>query len=244
MLVLFFSFVVYHLVPTSNHNLYLLSYLLTIVVYHLVPTSNHNRYALINFYYMLFIILFLHQTTTFIYLSLFSFSCLSSCSYIKPQHYSINLSSNVVVYHLVPTSNHNLFYCLFFFDVLFIILFLHQTTTLRQRKEKACSLFIILFLHQTTTASVSRPLTELLFIILFLHQTTTAALGRSSDVELFIILFLHQTTTNGNDVSMNDKLFIILFLHQTTTIGFSVLSFRSCLSSCSYIKPQRFSPAR
>ena len=35
------------------------------------------------------------------------FSCLSSCSYIKPQLPSLLLSIRQVVYHLVPTSNHN-----------------------------------------------------------------------------------------------------------------------------------------
>ena len=36
------SGVVYHLIPTSNHNLHLLQACLAQVVYHLIPTSNHN----------------------------------------------------------------------------------------------------------------------------------------------------------------------------------------------------------
>ena len=37
--------VVYHLVPTSNHNYLFLSIYFPFVVYHLVPTSNHNGNA-------------------------------------------------------------------------------------------------------------------------------------------------------------------------------------------------------
>ena len=55
------------------------------VVYHLVPTSNHNFKGLSNDVTLLFIILFLHQTTTDIRAYMKRLRCLSSCSYIKPQ---------------------------------------------------------------------------------------------------------------------------------------------------------------
>ena len=56
-------------------------------------------------------------------------SCLSSCSYIKPQRWTSLNTDAVVVYHLVPTSNHNYEENHFGITWLFIILFLHQTTT-------------------------------------------------------------------------------------------------------------------
>ena len=56
----------------------------------------------------LFIILFLHQTTTVATLALGVVGCLSSCSYIKPQQLEVLRRGVEVVYHLVPTSNHNL----------------------------------------------------------------------------------------------------------------------------------------
>ena len=143
--------VVYHLVPTSNHNHQTFTMPSTFVVYHLVPTSNHNHQAVCSFLFWLFIILFLHQTTTCLRTTAFIKSCLSSCSYIKPQPIKVSLiflmcclsscsyikpqrqfkaqfkgpsclSScsyikpqqgtwcnhwYLVVYHLVPTSNHN-----------------------------------------------------------------------------------------------------------------------------------------
>ena len=167
--------VVYHLVPTSNHNATLSFGGATIVVYHLVPTSNHNSIVsplpttalfIILFLHQtttvglylsikswLFIILFLHQTTTAALVTTIRLCCLSSCSYIKPQHQAISAASQAVVYHLVPTSNHNLVSWWHRPIWLFIILFLHQTTTAREQNRWNLELFIILFLHQTTTYS-------------------------------------------------------------------------------------------
>ena len=79
------SAVVYHLVPTSNHNLSASINFAVKVVYHLVPTSNHNRSLSVFFLCLLFIILFLHQTTTKMVWRGICRGCLSSCSYIKPQ---------------------------------------------------------------------------------------------------------------------------------------------------------------
>ena len=59
------------------------------------------------FIFWLFIILFLHQTTTADQNRISIFCCLSSCSYIKPQLATTNNFTFYVVYHLVPTSNHN-----------------------------------------------------------------------------------------------------------------------------------------
>ena len=55
------------------------------VVYHLVPTSNHNYGQYVSCGWQLFIILFLHQTTTPEREGCWLYRCLSSCSYIKPQ---------------------------------------------------------------------------------------------------------------------------------------------------------------
>ena len=123
----------------------------------------------------MFIILFLHQTTTKYNIIRPNNSCLSSCSYIKPQLGGLGLLNGLcclsscsyikpqlpiyseyrtkVVYHLVPTSNHNQQMYSVSRNMLFIILFLHQTTTCSRSTSKFSMLFIILFLHQTTTAT-------------------------------------------------------------------------------------------
>ena len=61
------------------------------------------------------------------------------------------LAERAVVYRTIPTSNHN-----------------HRVKNKVSRK-----LYIVLFLHQTTTYSLSRDAVGLLYIVLFLHQTTT-----------------------------------------------------------------------
>ena len=166
--------------------------------------------------------------------------------------------------------------------MLYIILFLHQTTTRRNRPCNSRRLYIILFLHQTTTWECLQVATSPLYIILFLHQTTTQAwapcraLGcissfsytkpqllasctlpwmvvyhpfptsnhnllneRVAEVLLYIILFLHQTTTSIDFLYTVHSLYIILFLHQTTTVMLLTNSIACCISSFSYIKPQR-----
>ena len=99
---------------------------------------------------------------------------------------------------------------------MYIILFLHQTTTFLQRGCKEVMLYIILFLHQTTTVTTCLHTMGALYIILFLHQTTTGRSARIRSPMLYIILFLHQTTTSV--LRYDDK--------------------AGCISSFSYIKPQ------
>ena len=165
--------VVYHLVPTSNHNMPIYSEYRTKVVYHLVPTSNHNPHPAGSPGGQLFIILFLHQTTTAVPKLVFCarlFIILFLHQTTTPVNKIVGIS---VVYHLVPTSNHNRYRNYPKDYLLFIILFLHQTTTISLYFRLALSLFIILFLHQTTTETVCSFFLCALFIILFLHQTTT-----------------------------------------------------------------------
>ena len=58
--------------------------------------------------------------------------CISFRSYIKPQLGTSRLSFIWVVYHSVPTSNHNHIPLISFGGPLYIIPFLHQTTTSRR----------------------------------------------------------------------------------------------------------------
>ena len=78
---------------------------------------------------LLYIVLFLHQTTTKSVSCVLSMSCISYYSYIKPQQISITKTALDVVYRTIPTSNHNSASALVKIDQLYIVLFLHQTTT-------------------------------------------------------------------------------------------------------------------
>ena len=62
----------------------------TTVVYRPFPTSNHNRRAVRRVDLLLYIVRFLHQTTTFIEVFPPGSCCISSVSYIKPQHTAAN----------------------------------------------------------------------------------------------------------------------------------------------------------
>ena len=99
--------VVYLLIPTSNHNLNLGGAFCLRVVYLLIPTSNHNHIRIKNRCALLYIFWFLHQTTTGRDRTRESRSCISFDSYIKPQRLILQVTGFIVVYLLIPTSNHN-----------------------------------------------------------------------------------------------------------------------------------------
>ena len=81
----FYLRVVYHSFPTSNHNMIALRSSIHPVVYHSFPTSNHNLFWGLFICFVLYIILFLHQTTTLIPSIRRCSCCISFFSYIKPQ---------------------------------------------------------------------------------------------------------------------------------------------------------------
>ena len=57
-------------------------------------------------------------------------SCISLYSYIKPQHILQRQRNVLVVYLYIPTSNHNIFIDGYYVFMLYIFIFLHQTTTM------------------------------------------------------------------------------------------------------------------
>ena len=58
--------------------------------------------------------------------------------------------------------------------MLYLILFLYQTTTTFQVEVDVLVLYLILFLYQTTTRPLPYLVPLVLYLILFLYQTTTA----------------------------------------------------------------------
>jgi hypothetical protein len=96
-----------------------------------------------------------------------------------------------VVYRTIPTSNHNYAKLLFDFNMLYIVLFLHQTTTAGQVYLHYHPLYIVLFLHQTTTGLSIDTMFPKLYIVLFLHQTTTYN-GDIADNQHVTITFINK----------------------------------------------------
>ena len=122
---------------------------------------------------LLYIVLFLHQTTTtsitttimiscisyysyikpqrIILLPLYVESCISYYSYIKPQLHSRNSNCFKVVYRTIPTSNHNEGGWLPLGDK---VVYRTIPTSNHNQTITNCNMFplyIVLFLHQTTT---------------------------------------------------------------------------------------------
>ncbi len=138
-----------------------------LVVYHLFPTSNHNSRKGRNDTSWLYIIFFLHQTTTLPSMSTTRLRCISSFSYIKPQPRRSGSPYCSVVYHLFPTSNHNPFQIKYYLCMLYIIFFLHQTTTRYSQDIQNLWLYIILsyinlLISPKSFISKSTPLTRAL----------------------------------------------------------------------------------
>ena len=106
--------VVSYLVSTSNHNCSNSFPLALSVVSYLVSTSNHNTCPVLVDHFMLFLISYLHQTTTPRQSTTTSTSCFLSRIYIKPQLPSRDVLLIDVVSYLVSTSNHNFCYIVFF----------------------------------------------------------------------------------------------------------------------------------
>ena len=167
-------------------------------------------------YEKLYIFWFLHQTTTCDwYLSLYS-CCISFDSYIKPQQVEDNSRCVVVVYLLIPTSNHNYCYFWVYISRLYIFWFLHQTTTrnLQITFQMCCISFDSYIkpqpIHYDKPGSMGcisfdsyiKPqpwcdLSATLSVVYLLIPTSNHNLEGQQYYEtmLYIFWFLHQTTT-------------------------------------------------
>ena len=123
----------------------------------------------------------------------------------------------MVVYLLIPTSNHN-------YGVVY---------------PAPLRLFISWFLHQTTTATRLIKRLNWLFISWFLHQTTTEGIQDMLAGTLFISWFLHQTTTAQTHGLIHRRCLSLDSYIKPQLDGVLLLQRHSCLSLDSYIKPQR-----
>ena len=122
--------VVYRPFPTSNHNPSGASIRKRTVVYRPFPTSNHNCDAII-----------------------FEKSFVVYRPFPTSNHNRgvLCIARRFVVYRPFPTSNHNLPDAIAEIGTLYIVRFLHQTTTIIQQFKVIIRLYIVRFLHQTTT---------------------------------------------------------------------------------------------
>ena len=143
--------------------------------------------------------------------------------------------------------------------MLYIFIFLHQTTTIDSLKCDANRLYIFIFLHQTTTCSVfirSPTCCISLYsyikpqLFLSIWKINLSCISLYSYIKpqlslffifLFCVVYLYIPTSNHNSLWRRyycTALYIFIFLHQTTTFLFLYLFFDCCISLYSYIKPQ------
>ena len=165
--------------------------------------------------------------------------CLSLDSYIKPQLilmvtaarlvvYLLIPTSNhnvknikvcqcLVVYLLIPTSNHNELFAIYQFVKLFISWFLHQTTTQNWDivDELRC-----LSLDSYIKPQPNHVLGFCVAVVYLLIPTSNHNVPQSF-VRLYYVVYLLIPTSNHNYQKIYQdyfRLFISWFLHQTTTI--------------------------
>ena len=166
-------------------------------------------------------------------------SCISFDSYIKPQPDSEFSRFRVVVYLLIPTSNHNVISKALCCTRLYIFWFLHQTTTTMPLTWARDMLYIFWFLHQTTTV---RTMASQMHCCISFDSYIKPQLGSGSPL-LRPVVYLLIPTSNHNllrDSKIIYKLYIFWFLHQTTTQSWYYIPAARCISFDSYIKPQPY----
>ena len=207
----------------------------------------------------LYIVLFLHQTTTCYWRWCWIACCISYYSYIKPQLTGQYQLCQYVVYRTIPTSNHNCNNPILVNTRLYIVLLLHQTTTALLIFRLRLVLYIVLFLHQTTTffGKYSNSLSCISYYS-YIKPQRQAELQRSWQVvyrtiptsnhnskplriSWFFVVYRTIPTSNHNSSGhsqVSSELYIVLFLHQTTTSSLCGNILSSCISYYSYIKPQ------
>ena len=167
------------------------------VVSYWISTSNHNENQNSLFDFVLYLIEFLHQTTTLIRLSLPLLSCILLNFYIKPQQIMQVISRSHVVSYWISTSNHNF------------------------AGQAAGGESVVSYWISTSNHNGGSRYTDWLDVVSYWISTSNhnafARLLFSRPVVSYWI-----STSNHNcvsSVSSPGVLYLIEFLHQTTTSG-------------------------
>ena len=143
----------------------------------------------------LYLIPFLHQTTTWDVLLRCIMGCILFHFYIKPQHLHSRFDLINVVSYSISTSNHNpsrtasvsmsvVSYSISTSN--------HNTCGISFGNRHVVSYSISTSNHNP---NIEKPIKAVLYLIPFLHQTTTSNFQVIKEFKLYLIPFLHQTTT-------------------------------------------------
>ena len=146
------TIVVSYSISTSNHNVLIITTTTSKVVSYSISTSNHNSISIYK-----------DKNKVVSY----------SISTSNHNWARIRLYALIVVSYSISTSNHNVvFACMY---VKHVVSYSISTSNHNSSAQNSVlnSLYLIPFLHQTTTALPKRYGFGLLYLIPFLHQTTT-----------------------------------------------------------------------
>ena len=234
-----FPSVVSYSISTSNHNNRAGRRSRRWVVSYSISTSNHNSPSILNPIFGLYLIPFLHQTTTLRFSTVPVNGCILFHFYIKPQlseygpstfrgcilfHFYIKpqlkpqaKKNLIVVSYSISTSNHNLL--MFNYNTRKVVSYSistsnHNTYIFANSGLNVVSYSISTSNHNDTDLKKTQNAVVSYSISTSNHNTLTY---NNEHAPLYLIPFLHQTTTLRNSYVKNLKLYLIPFLHQTTT---------------------------
>ena len=164
----------------------------------------------------LYLIEILHQTTTFMLITM-----------LVPELYLIEILHQTTTRCAV--ADH--------FVELYLIEILHQTTTARRRSASNAGCILSKFYIKPQQLTPYRQPGE---VVSYRNSTSNhnRAFRRIDEKRLYLIEILHQTTTFAVHLQTFVELYLIEILHQTTTAHAVSTTRRSCILSKFYIKPQ------
>ena len=170
--------VVSYWISTSNHNVSPRHEQAGTVVSYWISTSNHNTTSSFGTGTGLYLIEFLHQTTTFDCELCRTWRCILLNFYIKPQQRKTSAQFSTVVSYWISTSNHN--YNVEYMDRLYVVSYWISTSNHNgeYRGHIINWLYLIEFLHQTTTISDRLPVLDGCILLNFYIKPQRSSTGR------------------------------------------------------------------
>ena len=186
------------------------------VVPYFVSTSNHNKVQSLIILCWLFLILFLHQTTTYGVHDYLLCRCSLFCFYIKPQLTSLSTiwscGCSLFCFYIKP-----------------------QPYRGEQFANIGCSLFCFYIKPQRVPVSTAQVKVVPYFVSTSNHNSARAT---PSKERLFLILFLHQTTTYTPSTTPRYSCSLFCFYIKPQLVVWLISIRKRCSLFCFYIKPQ------
>ena len=122
--------------------------------------------------------------------------------------------------------------------MLYLIEFLHQTTTKKNLVNKTFGCILLNFYIKPQQSKDGLSV-AVLYLIEFLHQTTTTRPTYCRTLVLYLIEFLHQTTTSHSSHSVMESCILLNFYIKPQRKNYRLYFDRGCILLNFYIKPQR-----